>query len=114
MARAYKFLIEADKSLVSGNTFNAGYENQTVNHLASLVKKVIGDDIKIKNIHSNDNRSYHISSKKIEKILGFKTEKTIEDAIIDLKNAFISKKLINTLEDEKYFNIKRMNNLELK
>ena len=75
MARAYKFLIEADKSLVSGNTFNAGYENQTVNHLASLVKKVIGDDIKIKNIHSNDNRSYHISSKKIEKILGFKTEK---------------------------------------
>jgi nucleoside-diphosphate-sugar epimerase len=114
MARAYKFLIEADKSLVSGNTFNAGYENQTVNHLAFLVKKVIGDDIKIKNIHSNDNRSYHISSKKIEKILGFKTEKTIEDAIIDLKNAFISKKLINTLEDEKYFNIKRMNNLELK
>ncbi len=114
MARAYKFLVEADKSLVSGNTFNAGYENQTVNHLASLVKKVVGEDIKIKNIHSNDNRSYHISSKKIEKILGFKTEKTIEDAINDLKNAFISKKLINTLEDEKYFNIKRMNNLKLK
>ena len=31
MARAYKFLIEADKNLVSGNTFNAGYENQIGN-----------------------------------------------------------------------------------
>lgn len=114
MARAYKFLIDADKNLVSGKTFNAGYENQTVSHLASLVKKIIGDDIIIKNIHSNDNRSYHISSKKIEKILGFKTKKTIEDAIIDLKEAFTSKKLINTLDDEIYFNIKRMNSIKLK
>ena len=114
MARAYEFLIEADKNLVSGRTFNAGYENQTVNHLALLVKKVIGDDIEIKNIHSNDNRYYHISSKKIEKILGFKTKKTIEDAIIDLKEAFVSKKLINTLDDERYFNIKRMNSIKLK
>ncbi len=114
MARAYKFLIDADKNLVSGKTFNAGYENQTVSHLASLVKKIIGDDIIIKNIHSNDNRSYHISSKKIEKILGFKTKKTIEDAIIDLKEAFTSKKLINTLDDEMYFNIKRMNSIKLK
>ena len=63
---------------------------------------------------SNDNRSYHISSKKIEKELGFKTVKTIEDAIIDLKNAFYKKMLENTLTDEKYFNIKRMNNLKLK
>ena len=85
-----------------------------MNHLASLVKKVIGDDIEIKNIYLNDNRSYHISSKKIEKILGFKTKKTIEDAIIDLKEAFVSKKLINTLDDERYFNIKIMNSIKLK
>ena len=106
--------IECKKKLVTGKIFNAGYENQTVNHLASQVKKVIGDDVEIKQLESNDNRSYHISSKKIEKELGFKTVKTIEDAIKDLKNAFDEKKLVNTLEDEKYFNIKRMNNINLK
>jgi hypothetical protein len=65
-------------------------------------------------LESNDNRSYHISSKKIEQELGFKTIKTIGDAIQDLKNAFDDKKLLNTLSDEKFFNIKRMNNIELK
>ena len=114
MARAYDFLINANKESVTGKIFNAGYENQTVNHLASLVKKVVGEDVQIKHLKSNDNRSYHISSKKIEKELGFKTVKTIEDAIIDLKNAFDKKMLENTLIDEKYFNIKRMNNLKLK
>ena len=111
MVRAYDYLISAKKELVSGKIFNA---DQSVNHLAYLVKKVIGEDVKIKHIKSNDNRSYHISSKKIEKELGFKTVKTIEDAIKDLKKAFDKKLLINTLLDEKYFNIKRMNNLKLK
>tara|TARA_B110000483_G_scaffold237088_1_gene311286 strand:- start:5035 stop:6024 length:990 start_codon:yes stop_codon:yes gene_type:complete len=114
MARAYDILLYAKKELVSGKIFNAGYENQSVNHLANLVKKVVGDDVKIKYLESNDNRSYHISSKKIEQELGFKTIKTIGDAIQDLKNAFDDKKLINTLSDEKFFNIKRMNNIELK
>ncbi len=114
MVRAYDCLLNAKKELVTGKIFNAGYENQTVNHLSSLVKKVIGDDVKIKRLESNDNRSYHISSKKIEKELGFKTVKTIEDAIKDLKNAFDKKKLVNTLLDEKFFNIKRMNNINLK
>ena len=114
MVRAYDCIINAKKELVSGKIFNAGYENQTVNQIASLVKKVVGDDVKIKHIESNDNRSYHISSRKIEKELGFKTEKTIEDAIRDLKNAFDKKELTNTLTDEKYFNIKRMNNIHLK
>ena len=39
---------------------------------------------------------------------------TIEDAVIDLKNAFEKKLLPDSLENERYFNIKRMNNLGLK
>ena len=41
-------------------------------------------------------------------------EKTIEDAVIELKNAFVTKKLNDTLSNEFYFNIKRMNNIHLK
>lgn len=114
MVRAYECLIKAKDELVSGKIFNAGYENQTVNHLASLVKEVVGDDVAINHLETNDNRSYHISSKKIEKELGFKTVKTIKDAINDLKNAFDKKELVNTLLDEKFFNIKKMKNVKLK
>ena len=114
MVRAYECLIKAKDELVSGKIFNAGYENQTVNHLASLVKEVVGDDVVINHLETNDNRSYHISSKKIEKELGFKTIKTIKDAINDLKNAFDKKELVNTLLDEKFFNIKKMKNIKLK
>ena len=82
--------------------------------LAKTVQKIIGPEVKLNQIQTDDNRSYHISSKKIKDVLGFVTEKTIEDAVVDLKNAFDKKLLPNSLEDEKYFNIKRMNNLGLK
>ena len=104
MAKAYEVLIEADKSKVSGQIFNVGYENQTVLQLAETVKKVIGDDVKLERSKSDDNRSYHISSKKIEKILGFKTQKNIKDAVSDLKKAFEDGRLPNSLNEEKYFN----------
>ena len=114
MVKAYEVLIEAEKSKVSGQIFNVGYENQTVLQLAETVKKVIGDDVKLEKSKSDDNRSYHISSKKIEKILGFKTQKNIKDAVSDLKKAFEEGRLPNSLSEEKYFNIKKMQSLKLK
>ena len=114
MIRAYEFLINAPKSKVSGEIFNAGYENKTVLDLANTVKKIIGDDVKLDFTKTDDNRSYHISSKKIKNVLDFETTKTIEDAVIDLRKAFEKNLLPNSLDDERYFNIKRMNNINLK
>ena len=114
MARAYEFLINAPIEKVSGQIFNAGYENQSVNNLAKLVKKVLGEDINIINIKSDDNRSYHISSKKIKKILKFESRHTIEEAINDLKKAFEKGLLPDSMKDEKYFNIKKMQKINLK
>lgn len=114
MARAYEALLKAEKKNVSKEIFNAGYENQKVIDLANIVKKVIGSDVEIEIKESNDNRSYHISSEKIKKKLGFLTQNTIADAVEDLKNAFDKKLLENTLNDEKYFNIKKMNSINLK
>ena len=71
MVNVYEALIEADKLLISGEIFNAGYENRSVLDLAKLVKEVIGDDIELKTVPTDDNRSYHISSTKIKKILNF-------------------------------------------
>ncbi len=114
MVNVYETLIKAEKSLVSGEIFNAGYENRSVLDLAKLVKEVVGDDIKLKMVPTDDNRSYHISSKKIKKILNFDSKFTIKDAIEDLQKAFKKNLLPNSLTDEKYFNIKRMKSINIK
>ena len=81
--------------------------------LLSLVKSVIGDDVLLETQATNDNRSYHISSKKIKSELGFEPKCTIEDAVIDLKNAFEGQQIPDSMDNEKYFNIKRMQSIEL-
>jgi nucleoside-diphosphate-sugar epimerase len=113
MVIAYDVLINADKSKVSGEIFNAGYENQTVLDLANTVKEVIGQDVELEAVPTDDNRSYHISSKKIKKILGFESQYTIKDSVNDLKEAFEKGLLPDSLTDEKYFNIKRMQSIKL-
>ena len=113
MVTAYDILINAEKSLVSGEIFNAGYENQTVLDLANTVKEVIGKDVELEAVPADDNRSYHISSKKMKKILGFESQYTIRDSVNDLKEAFQKGLLPNSLTDEKYFNIKRMQSIKL-
>ncbi|MBT7276261.1 MAG: SDR family NAD-dependent epimerase/dehydratase, partial [Woeseiaceae bacterium] len=62
---------------------------------------------------SDDNRSYHISSEKIKNELGFVAKHTIRDAVEGLCEAFDKKLLPNSLDDEIYFNIKRMQNINL-
>ena len=114
MVNAYLMVLEAPKNLISGEIFNVGYDNQSVDTIAQTVKKVVGSDVKIVNVQSNDDRSYHISSLKVETVLNFKPNFTVEDAVIDLTKAFEKKLLPNSLDDEKYFNIKRMQSINLK
>lgn len=108
MADAYLALLRAPKDKIAGEIFNAGYENQTVLELAQMVKQVIGDDVRLIEVPTDDNRSYHISSYKILDRLGFMAKRTIQDAVYDLRQAFECGLLQNSLEDERYFNIKRM------
>ena len=113
MVRAYEMFLKAPKDKISNEIFNVGYENQSVDHLGETVKRIIGDDVEIISTPTNDNRSYHISSKKIKNILSFSAKFTVEDAVEDLKNAFDNKLLINPLENEMYYNIKRMQSFKL-
>ena len=113
MVEAYLALLRAPKETIAGEIFNAGCENQTVLDLAETVQKVIGDDVKLVATPTNDNRSYHISSKKIADKLEFVAKHTIKEAVEDLKRALESGLLPNSLENELYFNIKRMQSLKL-
>ncbi len=113
MANIYLKILNSDKKLVSGEIFNAGYDNFTVNEIASTVKNIIGEDVELETLETNDNRSYHVSSKKIKDILNFEAMFTIKDAVKDLKEAFENNKLPNSLKDSKYFNIKKMQEINL-
>jgi nucleoside-diphosphate-sugar epimerase len=114
MVRAYELFISVDSQKINGKIFNIGFENLTVNQLAHEVQKVIGLDVKIKKLPSEDNRSYHISSEKIKNELGFFTKYNILNAVEDLKIAFEKKVLINPLTNDNYFNIKKMQSIDLK
>ena len=113
MVDAYIHILNAQKNKIAGQIFNVGDQNIKVIDLAELVRKVLGSDIQIVTSNTKDNRSYHISSKKILSDLNFKTKFSIEDAILDLKNAFDKKIFYDSLNNELYFNIKRMNSIKL-
>ncbi len=112
------FYIEALKwpdEKIAGKIYNVGYENHTVSDIADIVKRNIGrDDIEIVVEPTNDNRSYHISSAKIERELGFRPKHTIDDAVKDLKKAFDQGLVHDSMTDMRYYNIKTMQVVNLK
>ena len=113
MVESYVAVLNAEANKINGEIFNVGFKNQSVNELAADVKEIIGNDVLVVNTETNDNRSYHVSSEKIKNVLGFSTKYSVKDAVNDLKKAFEKKLLINTFDDEMYFNIKRMNSIKL-
>lgn len=114
MVEAYLSILKKPSELVAGEIFNVGFQNNTVLSLAKKVRKIIGKDVKLVKVPSNDNRSYRISSRKISKKLGFTPHHSIDKAIKELKLAFIKGKLKNSLSNQYYFNIKRMQSVNLR
>jgi nucleoside-diphosphate-sugar epimerase len=113
MTDLYLQLLEAPDALVDGKIWNAGYHNLKVIQIAEMVRSRIGPEIEIVVTPSNDHRSYHVSSERIRRDLGFVPRRSVEDAISDLKTAFAGGKVPNPMSDERYYNIKRMQSIRL-
>jgi len=116
----YVKMLEYPAHLVNGEIFNAGYENHTVAQLAQMAKTVVERafperaPIRIETTSTNDNRSYHVSSRKIAEKLGYRPSRTIEDAIRDLCSAFKAGKFDNSLANDDYINVKVVKKLGLR
>jgi nucleoside-diphosphate-sugar epimerase len=86
--------------------------------IAKLVKQVVEQEfpekgnIAIVTTPSDDNRSYHINSDKVKRVLGFTPQRSIEDAVRDLCRAFREGRLSNPMTDDIYYNVRRMKNLK--
>jgi len=112
MARAYLHVMQ-HKDKVAGEIFNIGGENLTLNQIAEKVRLQLGKNIEILLCSTDDLRSYRVDSEKIFKKIGFKPIYSVDDAINDLKTAFLKGEFVNSLENSLYFNIKRMKELNL-
>jgi nucleoside-diphosphate-sugar epimerase len=114
MTDLYVFLLELPEQKIHRRIYNVGYENYKVREIATMVRSVVDPRIAIETIPTNDNRSYHVSSRRIKEEVGFEAKHTIEEAIRDLKDAFEDGKIPNSLEDKRYYNIKTMQAIDLK
>jgi len=110
----YRILLEASREKMNGETFNAGYENDSVMHLAEMVKRQVDDPtVTIRVEPTDDHRSYHINSDKIKRVLGFVPRYTIPDAVASICEAYRQGRMPNPLTDPCYYNIQTMKKANL-
>lgn len=117
IAELYADLLSYPKEVIAGQTFNAGYENHTISDLAQIVKNVVQEEmpelgeIEIVTTPSDDLRSYHVCSDKIEATLGYKPKRSIDEAVRGLCEAFKAGRLPDSFDNPRYYNVKQMNTL---
>jgi nucleoside-diphosphate-sugar epimerase len=113
MADLYVEALGWPAAAIDGRVYNAGYHNKSVAEIAETVKEVLGRDIQIVTTPTDDNRSYHISSEKLKRELGFEAQRSIEDAVRDLVTAFERGRVPNAMSDDRYYNIRTMQRVNL-
>lgn len=114
MTDLYIKCLQYPDEAIDGKIFNAGYENHTVMDIAEMIRNVVGEQVEIVTTPTDDHRSYHISSEKIRRELGFIPQHTIQEAAGDLVKAFKDGLIPNPMTDIRYYNIKTMQDLQLK
>ncbi len=115
---AVELFLSAPKEKIQDEIFNVGYQNLSLMEIANLVKKVVSrefpekGEVSIVTTPSDDLRSYHINSDKIKRALGYSPKHTIEDAVKELCDAFRAKRLPDSMNDDQYFNVRRLKRLQ--
>jgi nucleoside-diphosphate-sugar epimerase len=114
MTDLYVILLELPAEKTDRKIWNVGFENYKVKEIAQMIQKSLPGNVPIVTVPSDDNRSYHVSSQKIEKDIGFRAKHTVEEAVLDLKRKFEEGVIPDSMDDPRYFNIKMMQKLEMK
>lgn len=113
MTDLYVECLQYPDEMIDGKVFNAGYENHTVSQIAEMVRDNVGDSVDIVTTPTDDNRSYHVSSAKMQRELGFTPRHSIDDAVSSLAKAFAAGKVPNPMDDARYYNVKLMQDIHL-
>lgn len=105
VARAFQTVLEAPGDKIAGEIFNVGAnrDNYQLKEIAEPIKRLIPDVEVIYAREIEDKRSYNVSFDKIHRILGFATTKRVEDGVLEIKDAFDRKIIVNP-DDPIYYN----------
>lgn len=114
MTDLYSALLVYPDAQIDGRIYNVGSDNLTVQEIAELVVREVGDDVNIVRQEVRDPRSYHICSRKIRTELGFVPRRTVRDAIADLQEAFAAGWAPQAATDSVYSNLHHMRGLALR
>ena len=120
MVDAYVLMLEAPKEKIQGEIFNIAFQNYSIADIAKIVKKIVEQEmpelgnIDIITTPSNDNRSYHVNSDKVRRVLGFTPKRNLEDAVRDLARAFRNHLMPNSFDDDWYYNVRTMKKIGAK
>ena len=114
MSDLYVRCLEYPDDLIDGRIFNAGYENHAVADIAQMVREAVGPAVDIVTEPTDDLRSYHVSSERIKRELGFEPTRSIGDAVTGLVAAFQSGAGPDAMTDKVYYNIRTMQDLDLR
>jgi len=108
MVDAYLLTLASPAERISGQIYNVGFNNMSVSQIAEAVKRVVSPGVEIRFEPTDDLRSYRVTSRKIKSELGFVARFSVEDAIRDLKDAFMAQRIPDSLTDSRYFNLTTM------
>jgi nucleoside-diphosphate-sugar epimerase len=113
-----ELFLTAPSEKIQNEIFNVGTQNLSLMQIAHLVRDVVSREfpekgrVEIVTTPSDDLRSYHINSDKIKRVLGFTPSHSIEEAVHDLCQAFRDGRLPNSMDDDQYFNVRRLKRLK--
>lgn len=113
MADLYVESLQWPSDKIDGKVYNVGDENHSVRELGEIVCREVGGGVQLKTQESNDPRSYHVSSERIQHDLGFTPKHSIAEAVRDLARALRDGRLPKPLEESRYYNIRTMQAAEL-
>jgi nucleoside-diphosphate-sugar epimerase len=114
---AVQLFLTAPAEKIQKETFNVGYQNLSIMDIAKIAQRIVSlefpekGEVSIVTTPSDDLRSYHINSDKIKRVLGYTPKRTVEDAVGDLCRAFRDGRIPNSLDDDRYFNVRRLKRL---
>jgi nucleoside-diphosphate-sugar epimerase len=106
-AAAFALAVKVPSSVAQGTVFNVGHESQnfTIAEVAEKVLEYLPDTVVEFANGDEDARSYRVGFQRIREQMGFLPERTIDDAIQEVRHTLTNGHGIN-YEDEQYHNVK--------
>jgi len=120
MVECYRQALLWPDEVIDGQVFNVGHENFQVADLARRIKDVLENirflqsPIQIETIPTNDLRSYSLCSDKIKEMLGFMPWRRLKESIWDLRDAYHVGKIVDPINNERYYNVRWLKKVGLK